>query len=179
MHHTFATAKPESAPCCRLQALYKLKLAIMLRKRQAAIVRCSRCGDLYSHTAQQLLLCSTPPTQPAAAAAVAADAMLAGSTAQAGSVAGSSAAATAAAKGCWQHQADHGWRHASHLQQQRQAGTSWRHLYWQTWGLINVMYCHACETYFPASKANCCRQVLCDLAALPRCSQSLTTNPYP
>jgi hypothetical protein len=141
--------------------LYKLKLGIMLRRRQAAIVRCARCGDQYSLTAQQLLPCSLPPGLQACAAADAltgaADAVASVSAAQPGNVAGYAAAATAAAKGFWQHQADPGWRHTAHLQQQRRAGVSWRQLYWQAWGLINVMYCHACDTFFPVSRASCCR----------------------
>jgi hypothetical protein len=65
------------------------------------------------------------------------------------------------------HRMDPAWRHQPYLQQQRQAGRSWRQLFWETWGLTSVLFCHACEEFFPACEANCCRCVAALAEGMP------------
>ena len=48
------------------------------------------------------------------------------------------------------HTADPSWTFSDHLRRLRAQRHSYRDVFWHVWGLVQVLYCSACHSHYPA-----------------------------
>ncbi|KAG2450589.1 hypothetical protein HYH02_004429 [Chlamydomonas schloesseri] len=147
---------PRGSVHALVNKLYKYKLEGCLRELRTTLARCSVCQGLFSLADRGKLECSGSPHSRAATAR---DASGGRSHSARGARGGSTGAGRSGADGRAApavHIPDASWRLQDYLSALRAANAPWRDIYWHVWGLVHVIYCHACHQHVPAAGLRRC-----------------------